>query len=141
MMQITLKRAPAGPEVPEEHAGSLIMASASMEALSECALHVIVRRTTLQRCLLNHGGMLEMGRIGQSWRTGRSVQDCWPHERNLLDTPLQTEECVCSRTDCASSMYKMFFVRRRKLVEGTGRRLEIGQPHVPHTSKQPVYNT
>ena len=57
-----------------------------------------------------------------------SVQDCWPHERNMLDNPLQAGECVCSRTDCASNMYKLFLGRRRRLVEGTGRRLEIGQP-------------
>ena len=46
-----------------------------------------------------------------------SVQDCWPHERNLLDTPLQAGECVCSRTDCASNMYILFLDRRRKLAD------------------------
>ena len=35
----------------------------SMEAQSECALRVVVRRATLQRCRLAHRGVLGMGRI------------------------------------------------------------------------------
>ena len=57
-----------------------------------------------------------------------SVQGCWSHERNELDTALQARECVCSRNDCAFNMYNVILDRRRKLVERTGRRLEIGQP-------------
>ena len=57
-----------------------------------------------------------------------SVEGFWPHERNMLEKPLQAEECVCSRTDCASNMYMLFLDRKRKLVEGTRSRLEIGQP-------------
>ena len=41
-----LKKLPAGPGVPEEHAGSSNTASASMKALAECALRVVVRMTT-----------------------------------------------------------------------------------------------
>ena len=29
-----------------------------------------------------------------------SAQGCRPHGHNVLDTPLQAGECVCSRTDC-----------------------------------------
>ena len=29
-----------------------------------------------------------------------SVQGCWPYVHSVLDTPLRTRECICSRTDC-----------------------------------------
>ncbi|CAN0463863.1 unnamed protein product, partial [Ascophyllum nodosum] len=54
-----------GPGVPEGHAGSSNKASASMEAQSECAFRVVVRRATLQRRRLAHRGVLEIGRIGR----------------------------------------------------------------------------
>ena len=57
-----------------------------------------------------------------------SVQGCWRHGRNILDTPLQAGECLCSRSDCAFLMYKMFVARRTRMEKGAGSRLEIGQP-------------
>ena len=65
---------------------------------SKCALRMIVRRTTLQRCLFHHGGILEIWAGLIDW--AHSVQGCWPHRRNVLDTPLQAGECVCSRAGC-----------------------------------------
>ncbi|CAN0231369.1 unnamed protein product, partial [Ascophyllum nodosum] len=65
----------AGSGVPEGHAGSSNTASAWMEAQSECALRVVVRRTTLQRRRLANRGILEMGRIGRGWQIRRMV--CW----------------------------------------------------------------
>ena len=44
-----------------------------MEAQSECALRVVVRRATLQRRRLAHRGILEMGRIGRGWRIRHRV--------------------------------------------------------------------
>ena len=44
-----------------------------MEAQIECALRVIVRRTTLQRRRLAPGGILEMRRIGRGWWIWRIV--------------------------------------------------------------------
>ena len=61
-----LKGVEAGPGVPEEHSGSSNTASVSMEAQSECALRVVVRRAALQRRRLADRRVLEMGRIGRS---------------------------------------------------------------------------
>ena len=57
-----------------------------------------------------------------------SIQGCSSHGRNIVDTPLQAEECLCSRSDWSFVMYRLFVHRRRKLAEGSGSRLEIGQP-------------
>ena len=57
-----------------------------------------------------------------------SIQGCWSNGRNIVDTPLQAGECLCSRSDCAFVMYRLSVHRRRKLAEGSGSRLVIGQP-------------
>ena len=104
-------------------------ASVSRETPSRCAMPVIGRRTKPQGRRLAHGAILEMGRFGRvhtDWAC--SVQGSWPHGHNVLDTPLQAGECLCSRSDCAFLMYKMFIARRTRIAKGTGSRLEIGQP-------------
>ena len=51
-----------------------------------------------------------------------SVQGCWPHGRNVVDTPLQARECLGSRSGYAFIMYKLFVARQRKLAKGSGSR-------------------
>ena len=69
---------------------------------------------------------------GSYWQSladwAKSLQGSWIHSRNVLHSPLEAGECVCTRTDCVWYMYKRFHCGRKKREEGSKARMGVGQP-------------
>ena len=42
----------------------------------------------------------------------------WTHPRDVMKEPLQPNECICSRQDCVSGLYKMFVRKQRQTLTG-----------------------
>lgn len=51
----------------------------------------------------------------------------WPHRRDLLQEPLQANECICSRVDCVSGLYSKFRKQRAAAAGGSSSLMETGQ--------------
>ncbi|CAN0401872.1 unnamed protein product, partial [Pylaiella littoralis] len=51
----------------------------------------------------------------------------WPHGRDLLQEPLQPNECICSRFDCVSGLYSKFRKQRAAAAGGSLSLMATGQ--------------